>query len=139
MRFQHFFLSFSLVVAVSGILGAVALVSLAERADVRTSYSKIAGTYQCWKSFIDTLGTSCGIQPALTLSADGSYRRGDEAGIISYDPTAQILSLPGSSIIGTGKVTAERIIFTALEGNTKLVTVFINENALSTLDKNALP
>lgn len=139
MKFQHFFLTFSLVVAVSGILGAVGLVSLAEHADIRATYPDIAGTYQCWKSYMDDIGISCGIQPPLTLFTDGTYRHAQETGAVYYDPNIHTLSLAHSSIPGVGVVKDTHITFTASLGAKKQTMVFINEKALPFEEYNASP
>lgn len=118
-----------------GILSTVGLVSLAERVQIQDTYPSIAGTYTCWKFFIGTVGASCSIQPVLVIHTDGTYEYANENGYILYNPSAHTLSLPRSTLSGTGIVTDSHIIFTLSSGDLQQKTVYIRQDALPLQDQ----
>lgn len=130
MRFQHFFLSFTLGIAIVSILGTIGLASFAQRSTLENTHPDIVGTYQCFRSYTHALGISCSIQPPLVIHADGTYQHAKEKGEIIYNSSARSLSLPGSSIMGIGTLANKKIIFTASFGASEQTTIYIHEDML---------
>jgi hypothetical protein len=129
MRFQHFFLTFALVISISAILGAVGLLSFAQRAQIQSAYTDIAGTYICWKSFVGAIGASCNIQPTLVIHPNGEYEHGEEKGVIAYNPETHTIFFP-QSLFGNGIISDKKITFTFSSGAFTQTTIYLHQDAI---------